>query len=501
VHRLPGQLRALIVNKMRSSSGRIAASLLDPVRRVLSRARLSPADTILIALSGGPDSVALTHALHLLQQRPASSSPAYRLAAAHLNHRLRGEQSDRDERFVLDLCRRLGIELVVERAAGLSLDSPNLEEFARDHRYAFLNRTADRMGARHIATAHHADDQAETVLLRLLRGSGAAGLAAMAENGRGRLIRPLLAVRRQEILAWLAAIGAEYVTDATNFSPDILRNRVRHQLIPMLERQYIPGLGRRLSELSSELHALDDFLTAAALRELTARTRPGKRLDLQGFSALHPALAATLMREFVRSRLGDLRRFGRGHFDSMRRLCLDGGPSSMVASLPRGWRLRREYTSVVLEQEPSAPPTPYALPLATTDETMVSAVGVIFDARIIAAGEPGFPSYPWHPEDTMQAYFDAGEVCHLAVRGLLPGDRLKPLGMSGSRKLHDVFIDRKVPRVQRTNWPLVVVQDEIAWVPKLMRARVAIVTAATRSVLHLRVHTLKAEKNPSLLRN
>lgn len=486
---------------MRSSEGKIAARVLDPVRTVLARAQVSPSDTILIALSGGPDSVALTHALRILQQPPGSPQPAYRLAAAHLNHRLRRGESDRDERFVRDLCRRLEIELVVERAAGLSADSANLEECARDQRYAFLNRTADRMGARHIVTAHHADDQAETVLLRLLRGSGAAGLAAMAETGPGRLIRPLLAVRRNQILAWLEAIGAEYVTDATNFSPDILRNRVRHQLIPMLEREYIPGLGRRLSELGSELRALDDFLTAAALRELDTRTRPGNRLDIRGFSDLHPALAMTLMREFVRRRLGGLRRFGRGHFNSMRRLCLDGGPSSMIASLPCGWRLRREYTSVVVEQRANDSPAQYALTLAMTGETVVDAAGVMFDGRIIAAGEAGFPSYPWHPGDTMQAYFDAGEVCCLAVRGFRLGDRLKPLGLNGSRKLHNVFIDHKVPRAQRSNWPLVVVHGEIAWVPKLMRARVALMTPATRTVLHLRAHPLTPAENPSLLGN
>jgi len=175
-------------------------------------------DRILVALSGGADSVALLHALARLD--------GYRLTAAHFNHGLRGPESDRDEQFVRELCQRLKLDLIVERTDRLH-GSANLEERARDLRHEFLNRAADHSDARSIAIAHHADDQAETVMMRLLRGAGAAGLAAMSPAGPGRIVRPMLALHRGQILVYLAAIGAPYVADSSNLSPAFLRNRIR----------------------------------------------------------------------------------------------------------------------------------------------------------------------------------------------------------------------------------------------------------------------------------
>ncbi len=150
--------------------------------------------------------------------------------------------------------------LIVERAAGLSADLPNLEERAREVRQAFLHEAAERAGAQYIAIAHQADDQAETVLMRMLRGAGAAGLAAMAERGPGRIIRPMLAVTRDEVDAYLEGIGEESVNDSSNQSAAILRNRIRAELMPMLERNYAPGLRGRLAGLAAEMRALDDFV-------------------------------------------------------------------------------------------------------------------------------------------------------------------------------------------------------------------------------------------------
>lgn len=152
---------------------------LGAVEQSLARAQVRPCCSILIALSGGPDSVALLHALRELGERSG-----YRLAAAHLNHTLRGDESDRDESFCRELCARYAINLIAERAAGLEPTMPNLEEAARHARHSFLDRAANQVGADYIATGHHADDQAETVLMRMLRGSGIAGLSAMAESVR-----------------------------------------------------------------------------------------------------------------------------------------------------------------------------------------------------------------------------------------------------------------------------------------------------------------------------
>ncbi|HLX36240.1 MAG TPA: tRNA lysidine(34) synthetase TilS, partial [Candidatus Binataceae bacterium] len=240
---------------------RVTKRFVRTIEAGLARIGVAREATILVALSGGPDSVAM---LHALRQMP------HRIVAAHLNHNIRGEEADRDEAFVRNVCVRWGIELAIERAHGLSADMPNLEERAREARHAFLDAAADRVGADYIALAHHADDQAETVLMRMLRGAGAAGLAAMAARGPGRIIRPMLDVTRSDVLAYLERIGEQFVNDSSNQSAALLRNRVRTELMPMLERNYAPGLRGRLVQLAAEMRALDDFAAEAARRELDA---------------------------------------------------------------------------------------------------------------------------------------------------------------------------------------------------------------------------------------
>ncbi len=248
----------------------VKSDLVGKIARALERARLGQGKdaSILLALSGGPDSVALLHALRTLAPRFG-----YRLAAAHLNHRLRGAESDRDETFVRELCSTLGVELVAERTDDLDPAASNLEERSREVRYAFLAAAAARLGATHVATAHHADDQAETVMLRLLRGAGAAGLSAMAESvtpaaGSTTILRPMLSVWRHEILRYLDSIGARYVSDSSNAHQGFLRNRVRMELLPALERDFAPGLRRRLAALAMEMRDLDDYVARAARANL-----------------------------------------------------------------------------------------------------------------------------------------------------------------------------------------------------------------------------------------
>ncbi|MGH7839385.1 MAG: tRNA lysidine(34) synthetase TilS, partial [Candidatus Binataceae bacterium] len=394
----------------------------------------------------------------------------------------------------------------VERARGLKAAGANLEERARELRHAFLNRVADRLDASLIAIAHHADDQAETVLMRILRGAGAAGLAAMAEAGPGRLWRPLLTVTRATIMAYLAQIGATWTTDSSNASPRILRNRIRRELIPRLEREFAPGLAGRLTELAGELRALDDFLTVAARAEL-ARRRDGERLALAGFGGLPPALADAILREEMRERLGGLRRISRDHIEMMRALCAGPNPSGHVV-IPGGWRLRREYGFARLEQMESKaaalkPSIPIKLRLC--GPTPVLAAGFTFDARLIDCP----PQEPIAiPRDATEAIFDADQLGgSLAVRSFRAGDRIAPQGMKGSRKVQDLFVDRKIPRHLRASWPIVVVSEKILWIPAIARSRIALVVAAgegtpaTRKILHLRAVSTTPSEILSLLEN
>ncbi len=484
---------------------------------------LKPGERILIALSGGADSVALTHALNRMSDGGRGWS-GYRLTAAHLNHRLRGAEADRDENFVRELCERMGIELVVERARDLVDSSershllngsdrpdssnrlswsklPNLEERAREVRYAFLNRMAERVGARHIAVAHHQDDQAETVMLRVLRGSGVAGLGAMDAAGPGRIVRPLLALRRAEILAYLAAIGATCVSDSSNSSPAYLRNRVRHDLLPMIERDYAPRLGRRLAGLAREMRELDDYISGEGRRELGRRLRDDGRLALDGFGALPAALAGALIREWLRVSRGDLRRVYRGEIERIAKLCTSGAPGATL-HLADGWRLRREYGDALIERATAlGAVSPFAFELAREGVTEADAAGFTFVGQLWNRGDAG-GNGELRRAGLMEAWFDAGGLAgELIVRGYRAGDRVRPLGMSGTRKVHDVLVDRKLARERRPTWPLVECGSEILWIPGMVRSRVALVSEATESVLRLTAKPRANLEKSALLRN
>jgi len=317
--------------------------------------------------------------------------------------------------------------------------------------------------------------------MRLLRGAGIAGLGAMAEAGPGRLIRPLLGVSRAALLAYLDAIGARFVIDCTNLSTTPLRNRVRNELLPMLEREYAPGLRDRLAELSSELRSARDFLTSLARDELKARLQVGGALGIGGFEKLHPALAAMLIREFVSDRIGNLRRIERAHVEAMRRLCVEGPPNGAF-KLPGGWQMRREYQRVVVEHPRRRAASAFAIELARDGETLVADACFAFRASTFEA-RPGIAM----PTRLCEALFDADRLDQrLVVRNFVRGDRIRPLGMEGERKLIDVFIDKKLPRERRANWPLVISGDEIIWVPALLRSGAALVTPATRTILRVK---------------
>ncbi len=461
-------------------------TVVGAIEAALLRAGVRTGTSILIGLSGGADSVALTCAMLELR-----NVLALRIVAAHLNHRIRGAESDRDEEFVRRMCARLGIELIVERADGLdaSISNANLEERARDARRVFLLRVASRVQADFVALGHHRDDQAETVLMRLMRGAGAAGMAAMAERGQGRLIRPMLSLSRAEIRDYLGACRISFVEDSSNSSRDILRNRIRSDLLPMLERDYAPGLGERLVELASEMRSLDELVTEIAAHELDAIRVSGGALDVSGFGAVNRAVQAVVIRLYLAERMGSLRRVSRAHIEAVRALILEGGPSNSI-DLPGGWRAEREYNlfRLVSAHERKAGAPVLSAAIAADGITIVEAAGFKFQASTIAAADASMP------DSLSVAMFDAAKIADagLVARNFMKGDRIHPMGMRGTRKVQDVFVDRKLPRARREHFPVVTVGDTIAWLPGLARADCALVTKATETILRVEASAIAA---------
>ncbi|HSU90635.1 MAG TPA: tRNA lysidine(34) synthetase TilS, partial [Sporolactobacillaceae bacterium] len=395
--------------------------------------------------------------------------------------------------FVREMCGRLGVELRVARARGLEADSANLEERARDARYRFLNGAADAAGAEYIALAHHGDDQAETVLMRMLRGAGIAGLAAMSERGPTRLIRPMLGVYRAEILAYLRARGIAFVEDSSNRSPEILRNRIRAELIPMLERDYAPGLRRRLVEIAGEMRSVDDFMIAAASIEFAAMRSSDDALHVARFPALAPALQMSVLRLYLAERMGSLRRITRAHLEALRRLVLAGGPSDSI-DLPGGWRAEREYNLLRIINTIPASNEAFSVPLSLDGITIVEDAGYRFEASLLDRGDRTPNPFPrgkanqnYGAGDLCVALFDAAAIADagLVVRNFIRGDRIHPLGMRGERKVKDVFIDRKIPRLERRRFPIVTLGGEVAWLPGLARGRAALIGNATETILRV----------------
>ncbi|MGH7924929.1 MAG: tRNA lysidine(34) synthetase TilS [Candidatus Binatus sp.] len=466
---------------VRAAQGKVVGA----IQRALLRAKVARDASVLIGLSGGGDSVALTSALIELRDRLG-----LRLFAAHLNHRIRTAESDRDEDFVRAMCARLGIELIVERAEGLdAISRANLEERAREVRQEFLARVADRMGADFVALGHHRDDQAETVLMRLMRGAGATGMAAMAERGPGNLIRPMLSISRAEIREYLSARAIPFVEDSSNSLHDFLRNRIRGELLPMLEREYAPGLGARLVELAGEMRSLDDLVAAIAARELDSMRARGGALDVGGFAGLNPAVQAVAIRLFVAERMGSLRGISRAHVETLRALILGGGPSDAI-DLPGGWRAEREYNLFRLTnlRGRKAARAKFSVAIAPDGITVVEAAGFRFEAWTISAADATMP------DSLSVAMFDAAKIADagLIARNFVVGDRIHPVGMRGTRKVQDVFVDRKLPRARRARFPVVTIGGAIAWLPGLARAESALVTNATETILRVEASEIAA---------
>jgi tRNA(Ile)-lysidine synthase len=331
--------------------------------------------------------------------------------------------------------------------------------------------------------------------MRLMRGAGAAGMAAMAEHGPGRLIRPMLSVSRADIRGYLGARATAFVEDSTNLSRDILRNRIRAELLPMLEREYAPGLGGRLVEVAAEMRSLDDLVAAIAARELDAMRVRGGALDVSGFSGLNRAVQPVAIRLFLSERMGSLRRISRAHIEAMRQLILEGGPSDSI-DLPGGWRAEREYNFFQLieagAERKGSGAAGFSVEIAAEGITVVEEAGFAFEASTNPATHASMPDSLFSV--SLVAMFDAAKIADagLVARNFMKGDRMHPMGMRGTRKVHDVFVDRKLPRARRERFPVVTVGGEIAWLPGLARADCALVTKATETVLRVEASEIAA---------
>jgi tRNA(Ile)-lysidine synthase len=437
-------------------------------------------ETVVVAVSGGADSVAL---LDLLATR---RELGLRPVVAHLNHLLRGDESAGDEAFVRGLAKRYGVSAEIGAVDVQALSTSrrlSLEEAGREARYTFLREVAARHDARVIALAHHADDQAETLLMHLLRGAGGSGLAGMRPSSAGgHLVRPLLACYRHEVEAYLLGRGLAWREDSSNRDLSFLRNRVRHELLPLLAT-YNPAVAERLVTTAAAL-AGDELLLTKVVEEAAGRclivVSPDK--VTASCAALRQELAGSrprLYRYALAAVKGDLRRIGSRHLQAIERLYQARRPAG-VLHLPGGISVSRSYDLLAFAAgSPVQPTDGYELVVDGPGTYEIDSVGVL---EVTAASPPG----DWGQVPTTTAYVDLAAVPFpWLIRPLRPGDRFVPLGMSGSRKVKAYYIDQKIPVADRRRIPLVFSGPTLFWLAGLRLAQQARLTPASRQVCRL----------------
>ncbi len=442
---------------------------------------------LLVGVSGGPDSACLLHTLLQLKD-----GLGIKLHVAHLNHLLRGAESDADADYVARLAQRLGVPLALERRdvrAYRARRHCSLEEAGREVRYAYFAEVCQAIGSDRVAVGHTADDQVETILMHLLRGSGLSGLRGMqpsspwrAANGfQLKVLRPLLETSREETEAYCAAQGLEPRQDSSNRSPAHLRNRIRSELIPLLQR-YNPNIKAALLRTASSAQADHQFLQQELSRVwegIATEEQNGIVLDNKAFSSLQPSLKRHLLRATLEQLLGSLDDISSAHIESLVKAM--SRPAGKRLSLPGDLSFSGDYHRSLLAREEARCPLP------------------------VLAGEhklniPGQTTLPgWHvqasilehppqadTEHSFQAHLDfdvTGD--QLFIRGRRPGDRFQPLGLAQPKKLQDFMVDAKIPRSWRDRVPLVCSPQHILWVMGWRIDHRARVSPQTKRVLAL----------------
>ena len=455
----------------------IATNLPARISRIIRERNLfAPGDTVIVALSGGADSRALLDILAGLKGISA------RLVAAHLNHCLRGAESDADERFCRELAEHYELPFESGRIDVADLaqrNALNLEDAGRRARIGFLDEIRARWQASAIALAHHADDQAETVLMRLLRGSGATGLSGMSfsnENGR---IRPLLSSTRTEIEAYLKARGLKHREDASNRDTAFLRNRIRHELLPLLTR-YNPAIRERLVTTAALLADEDDLLERMA-SDLSAKVRTmtdnGISCSLDRLKEEHPALRRRIFRQALTSLAGDADHFSQSHIRALERLADSSRPNATL-NLPRNIAALREYGMLHLRKKTS-------VKVAEVLKTEITGPGHyrLFDGSCVTLHTPTVPFQPTSPP-AAAAFFDLEKAPFpWYVRTFKAGDRIHPFGMYGSKKVKDLFIDLKIPTTERGRIPLFFSGDTLIWIRGVRTSRLAALDDRSKKII------------------
>ena len=459
------------------------ADLVHRVKSTIERHQmLKSGDRVLVAVSGGPDSVALLFLLLELKKELNLS-----LLVAHVNHKLRGKESDQDQEFVRKLASDLKLKLysrsfqVKKEAKKLRL---SVEECARKIRYEYLNKLAERLKAQKIALGHNFNDQAETVLLRLIRGSGSLGLSGIPPV-KDRVIRPLIETKREEIETFLKEKNIPFRIDSSNLRTDYLRNKVRLKLLPILKREYNPKIEEVLNRTASILRAEEELLDREAQKaygKTLLKEQKGKiLLDSKRFSGRDEWLKRLLIRNCVKKLQGDVRELNFEKVETLLDLLRQGKSGKSVDLLAD---IRADVTKDLLSiHKKKEEGFNHHLSLPT--QRRIGKLGVSVRSEIF----PG-SSLPrkLRGENRWVAFLDRDKLKPpLRLRSRKNGDRFRPLGMKGSKSVADFLVDSKIPRCDRDEVMLLTSRDRIVWLVGYRISEDFKVTPKTKRILKIEV--------------
>ncbi len=453
---------------------------------------LSGRERVLIALSGGPDSVCLLYILKNLNEGIRLD-----LHALYVNHGLRPEEAVREIEFCKNLCAMLNLPFLtkcIDVKFYAKEKKLNIQEAARELRYRVFEETARELDAQKIALGHTADDQAETLLMRLLRGTGPAGLSGIPPV-RGKFIRPLIEAQRKEIEQYLGEERVDFIVDSSNLKRDYLRNEIRLSLMPRI-KEINPNIIDTLSRTASifrEEERYFEILVAKALMKLMSR-KTNSRIEL--FLSPLAAMEKIILRRTLRKAIGEttgLRGINFIHIEDIIELVKRGKAGDRLY-LPHGIRAIKGYSTFTLTSEPPVRLSTYSLEVP--GETVLKEAGILLHASILENQEMETKDFrtsapDFHPATT-QVLFDVDKLNFpLMVRPRKEGDFFYPLGFGKKKKIQDFFVDEKVPRDERDAIPLIVSGENIIWVIGYRGDERFKVTDETKRVLRLEVKKLK----------
>lgn len=465
-----------------------------------------PQDSVLIGVSGGPDSVALLHVLCKIAAKLSLT-----LGVAHVNHQIRDVDCERDEKFVASLAGQFKLPFYIQRKDVLSYKKHHklsLEEAARRVRYEFLHQIATENKYNKIALGHQGDDNAELVLMYLFRGSGPTGISGIppVRNDSipyGKIVRPFLGLFRHEIIDYLSAEKLEYVTDTSNEDTKILRNKVRSELIPLIKKSYNPRIVETLNRLSSIIRSeeewIEDIITPIYGDVILYSEEREIALSIPQLDRIHIAPKRRIIRKAIQSIKGDLRRITFSHIASVIKLLENRASAFGSLDFPNGITVAKKEDALYISsgdkvrskkrsdsENSNRHLFEYAIskPGLKQESLCIKEAGFHLSFSVIDAKN----IIDIQSAGQKVAFFDMNSLAFpLVVRDFRHGDRFIPFGMAGSQKLKNFFINNKISRTKRATCPVLLSTNKIIWVVGYRQSEFGKVTRTTQNILKVQL--------------